>query len=191
MNVQVARPSISWMVFQDTFRYRSNPKTNTKLLSFVRGVHSLIENMPFGLKNAGATFQRAMSFSFHDLKHIVEAYLDDLASRSHKRADHSAHIQLIFEQCLYYWILLNPKKCSFCVTLGCFLGFIVLTTGIMVDPLKVEVIVQFPSPCTIPQLQSLKGIFFLRRFITNYADITKGFMCLLKKDIPFHWDEAA
>jgi hypothetical protein len=36
--------------------------------------------MPFGLKNVGATFQRAMSFSFHDLKHIVEAYLDDLAS---------------------------------------------------------------------------------------------------------------
>jgi hypothetical protein len=40
--------------------------------------------MPFGLKNARATFQRAMSFVFHDLKHIVEAYLDDLASRSHK-----------------------------------------------------------------------------------------------------------
>jgi hypothetical protein len=36
--------------------------------------------MPFGLKNAGATFQWAMSFSFHDLKHIVKAYLDDLAS---------------------------------------------------------------------------------------------------------------
>jgi hypothetical protein len=44
--------------------------------------------MPFGLKNVGATFQWAMSFSFHDLKHIVEAYLDDLASRSCKRSDH-------------------------------------------------------------------------------------------------------
>jgi hypothetical protein len=40
--------------------------------------------MPFGLKNVGATFQWAMSFAFHDLKHIVEAYLDDLASRSRK-----------------------------------------------------------------------------------------------------------
>jgi hypothetical protein len=40
--------------------------------------------MPFGLKNVGATFQWAMSFAFHDLKHIVEAYLDDLASRSCK-----------------------------------------------------------------------------------------------------------
>jgi hypothetical protein len=44
--------------------------------------------MPFGLKNVGATFQQAMSFSFHNLKHIVEAYLDDLASRSHKRSGH-------------------------------------------------------------------------------------------------------
>jgi hypothetical protein len=48
--------------------------------------------MPFGLKNVGATFQRAMSFSFHDLKHIVEAYLDDLASRSRKRTDHPTHL---------------------------------------------------------------------------------------------------
>jgi hypothetical protein len=48
--------------------------------------------MSFGLKNDGATFQRAMYFSFHDLKHIVEAYLDYLVSRSPKRVDHPAHI---------------------------------------------------------------------------------------------------
>ena len=45
--------------------------------------------MPFGLKNVGAMFQRAMYFSFHDLKHIVEDYLDDLASGSRRRADHT------------------------------------------------------------------------------------------------------
>jgi hypothetical protein len=48
--------------------------------------------IPFGLKNVGATFQQSMSFSFHDIKHIVEAYLDDLASRSHKRYDHPTHL---------------------------------------------------------------------------------------------------
>jgi hypothetical protein len=148
--------------------------------------------MPFGLKNVGATFQWAMSFSFHDLRHIVEAYLDDLASRSRKRSDHPAHLRLIFERCRYYQIRLNPNKCSFCVTSGRLLGFIVSTTGIMVDPLKVEVIVQLPPPCTIPQLQSLQGkVNFLRRFVVNYAEITKGFMRLLKKGVPFCWDEAA
>jgi hypothetical protein len=62
----------------------------------------------------------------------------------------------------------------------------------MVDPLKVEAIIQLPSPCTILQLQSLQGKpNFLQCFIANYAKITKGFMCLLKKDIPFYWDEVA
>jgi hypothetical protein len=61
----------------------------------------------------------------------------------------------------------------------------------MVDPLKVEAIVQLPPPCTVPQLQSLQGkVNFLRGFITYYVDITNGFMRLLKKDVPFHWDEA-
>jgi hypothetical protein len=62
----------------------------------------------------------------------------------------------------------------------------------MVDPLKVEAIVQLPPPCTILQLQSLQGkVNFLRCFIANYAEITKGFMHLLKKDVPFHWDDVA
>jgi hypothetical protein len=58
--------------------------------------------------------------------------------------------------------------------------------------LKVEAIVQLPPPCTIPQLQSLQGkVNFLQCFVTNYAEITKGFMHLLKKGFPFYWDEAA
>jgi hypothetical protein len=60
----------------------------------------------------------------------------------------------------------------------------------MVDPLKVEAIVQLPPLCTIPQIQSLQGkTNFLRRFIANYAKITKGFMRLLKKGVPLCWGE--
>ena len=55
------------------------------------------KKMPFGLKNAGATFQRAMNFSFHDIKYIVELYLDELPAHSHKRIDHLDHLHLIFE----------------------------------------------------------------------------------------------
>jgi hypothetical protein len=154
--------------------------------------HISYRKMPFGLKNVGATFQWAMSFSFHDLKYIVEAYLDDLESHCHKRSDHPTHLQLIFERCRYYQIRLNPNKCSFYVTSGHLLGFIVSTTGIMVDPLKVEVIVQLPPPCTVPHLQILQvKANFLRCFIANYAEITKGFMHLLKKGVPFCWDEVA
>jgi hypothetical protein len=66
--------------------------------------------IPFELKNAKETFQCAMNFSFHDLKHIVKAYLDDLASHSRKRVDHVIHLQLVFEICRYFKIWLNPHK---------------------------------------------------------------------------------
>jgi hypothetical protein len=75
---------------------------------------------------------------------------------------------------------------------GHLLGFIMSKYGIMVDPLKVEAIVQFPPPHTINQLQSLQGKEnFLHRFIVNYVEITKGFMHLLKKGVPFVWDDQA
>ena len=62
----------------------------------------------------------------------------------------------------------------------------------MVDPLKVEAILQLSPLCTVRQLQSLKGkANFLRRFIANYAKITKGFIHLLKKEVPFYWDDWA
>jgi hypothetical protein len=62
----------------------------------------------------------------------------------------------------------------------------------MVDPIKVEVIVQFPPPCTVPQLQRLQcKENFLQCFIANYVEITKEFMCLLEKGVPLFWDEAA
>jgi hypothetical protein len=70
-------------------------------------------------------------------------------------------------------------------------GFIVSKKGIMVDPIKVEVIVQLPPSRRIPQLHSLQGkAYFLWHFVANYADIAKGFMRLLKKGVPFCWDKA-
>ena len=60
--------------------------------------------MPFGLKNVGATFQRAMTFIFHDLKNIIEVYLDDLATHTHLRVHHPYHLRLVFERCRHYQI---------------------------------------------------------------------------------------
>eukprot|EP00253_Pinus_taeda_P024634 PITA_24634 len=148
--------------------------------------------MPFGLKNAGATFQRAMSYDFHDIKHVIEAYLDDLVARSRKRIDHPSHLRMVFERCHFYKIRLNPKKCVFTITSGRLLGFIVSNEGIQVDPFKVEAIAQLPPPSSIRQLQNLQGkANFLRRFIANYVEITKGFMHLLQKGVPFVWDDFA
>jgi hypothetical protein len=71
--------------------------------------------LPFSLNNAGETFQRAMSYSFHDIKHIVKPYLDDLLTHSMPCQDHLTYLRAIFIHCRYYRIHLNPHKCVFCV----------------------------------------------------------------------------
>jgi hypothetical protein len=76
--------------------------------------------LPFGLKNVSATFQRAMSYAFHDIKHIVQPYLDDLPTHSMHRVDHPTHLHAIFLRCQFYRIRLNPHKCVFCVESGDF-----------------------------------------------------------------------
>lgn len=96
-----------------------------------------------------------MSYTFHDIKNIVLAYLDDLVAHSKKSSKHPSHLRVVFDRCQKYMIHLNPHKCIFCVVFGILLGFIVSKYGIMVDPLKVKEIIQFPPPTTVCQLQIL------------------------------------
>ena len=105
--------------------------------------------LPFGLKNAGATFQRAMSYAFHDIKSIVQPYLDDLPAKSRQCQDHMDHLQQIFMHSRHYNIRLNPHKCIFRVESGRPLGFIVANDGIPINPLKVGAITKLPPPRTI------------------------------------------
>ena len=150
------------------------------------------KKLSFGLKNAGATFQRAMSYAFHDIRHIVQPYLDDFPAHSAQREDHPEHLRQIFLRCRRYNIHLNPHKCVFCVDFGYLFGFIVSKDGICLDPLKVKAIVNLPSPSSLDQLQSLQGkANFLWRFIPNYVEVAKGFTRLLKQNVPFHWDDIA
>jgi hypothetical protein len=107
------------------------------------------QKLLFGLKNVGVTFQRAMSYTFHDIKHIVQPYLDNLPVHSMRRQDHPAHLRAIFLRCRYYRICLNPHKCVFYVESGRLLGFIVSIHGIWVDPMKVEDILNLPPTSTL------------------------------------------
>ena len=133
-----------------------------------------------------------MTLIFHDLKLIIEVFLDDLAAHSHMRMRHSNHLRLVFERCRHYLVRLNPHKCIFCVKSGRLLGFIVSKEGIRVNPLKVEAILQLSHAKNIRHLQCLQGMEnFLRISVVNFANLTRGFMCLLKKDTTFCWDERA
>lgn len=79
----------------------------------------------------------------------------------------------------------------FCVSSGQLLGFVVSKYGIQLDPTKVHAILDLPPPSNLLDLQKIQGKEnFLRRFIPNYSEMAKGFTRLLKKQVPFHWDQA-
>eukprot|EP01018_Ginkgo_biloba_P037312 Gb_25076 [translate_table: standard] len=128
--------------------------------------------MPFGLKNAGATYQRAMTVIFHDMLHdIVEDYVDDILAKSKTRMEHPVVLRRVFERLRKYQVRLNPKKCVFGVISGKLLGFIVSRRGIEVDPAKVRAITEMPPPRNLKWLRSLQGkIQAIRRFISQLAD---------------------
>ena len=84
------------------------------------------EVMPFGLKNAGATYQRLMNKMFmHQLGRNIQVYVDDMLVKSMRENDHLSDLQETFNTLRSYNMKLNPSKCVFGVTAGKFLGFMV------------------------------------------------------------------
>jgi hypothetical protein len=103
--------------------------------------------MPFGLINAGATFQRAMDITFRGLiNQSVVVYLDDVTVFSKNKTDHLAHLRVVLQRCRKYDISLNPKKSIFAVEQGKLLGFIVSSKGMIIDPERTQVISKLPPP---------------------------------------------
>uniref|UniRef100_A0A2N9FM09 RNase H type-1 domain-containing protein n=1 Tax=Fagus sylvatica TaxID=28930 RepID=A0A2N9FM09_FAGSY len=104
--------------------------------------------MPFGLKNAGATYQRAMVTLFHDMiHHEIEVYVDDMIAKSRTAQDHLTDLRKLFQRLKKYQLRLNPNKCAFGVTSGKLLGFIVSGRGIEIDPCKARFIAQLTATC--------------------------------------------
>ena len=97
--------------------------------------------MPFGLKNARATYQRLMNKMFtHQLGRNVQVYVDDMLVKSVRENDHLNDLQETFDMLRSYDMKLNPSKCVFGVTAEKFLDFMVSQRGIEVNPEKVRAI---------------------------------------------------
>jgi hypothetical protein len=101
----------------------------------------MYDKMPFGLMNAGVTFQRAMDVAFvGERDKFVVIYLDDLTMFSNSDAKHLIHLKQTFEKCRKFGLSLNPKKLHFAMKEGKLLGHIVSKEGIKVDPKRFEAI---------------------------------------------------
>jgi hypothetical protein len=103
--------------------------------------------MTFRLKNAGATYQRAMNLIFHDLLGIIiEIYIDDVIVKSDSMDNHLADLRLALERMCQYGLKMNPLKCVFGVSARKFFEFIIHEHGIEIDPTKIESINKVQPP---------------------------------------------
>ncbi len=145
--------------------------------------------MPFGLMNVGATFQREMDIDFSkEIHEFLVIYLDDLTTFSNSDQEHLDHLRQVFLICRKYGISLNPKKSLFGLEEGKLLGHIISKEGIIIDPDKIQAILQVPHPRNIKELQAFLGkINFLRRFIPNLAELIRLLNNMLKKDSKVKW----
>eukprot|EP00253_Pinus_taeda_P021472 PITA_21472 len=145
--------------------------------------------MPFGLKNARATFQREMDVAFaKEIHDFLVIYLDDLTTFSKSDQEHLKHLRKVFLICRKYGISLNPKKSLFGLEEGKLLGHIISKDGIRIDPDRIQAILQVPHPRNIKELQAFLGkINFLRRFIPNLAELVRLLNNMLKKYAKIKW----
>ncbi|BFG30749.1 hypothetical protein CerSpe_170230 [Prunus speciosa] len=134
-----------------------------------------------------------MNAIFHDMiGRNLEVYIDDVVVKSESRPGQLSDIRLAFERMQKHQLKMNPKKCTFGVSAGNFLGFLEHQRGIEIDKNKAKAIIEAPPPKKKKGLQSLLGqINFLRRFITNFAGKVEPFSSLLKlkDEEKFQWEE--
>jgi hypothetical protein len=127
--------------------------------------------MTFGLKNVGATYQRAMNLIFHNLLGVlIEVYIDDMVVKSAGFEEHMTDLKLSLERMKKYGLRMNPMKCAYGVTSERFLGFIVHEHIIQIDPKKIESIGKIGELVCKKDVQKLLGkINYLRCFLSNLA----------------------
>jgi hypothetical protein len=137
--------------------------------------------MTFGLKNAGATYQRAMNLIFYNLLGVLmEVYIDDVVVKSVGFEEHMTDLKLMLERMMKCGLWMNPLKCTFGVTSGRFLGFIVHEHDIQINPKKIESIGKIGELVSKKDVQKLLGkINYLRCFISNLVGRVESLLPLV------------
>ena len=149
--------------------------------------------MPFGLKNAGATFMRMIQKCLlTQISRNVEAYMDDIVVKSRKGSDLLTDLAETFANLRRYDIKLNPSKCTFGVPGGKLLGFLISERGIDANPEKVGTILRMKRPVRVHDVQKLTGcLAALSRFISRLGEKALPLYRLMKKSDKFEWTPEA
>ena len=138
--------------------------------------------MPFGLKNAGATYQRLVNKIFQNqIDRNMEVYVDDMLVKSLEAGEHIKDLREAFATLKKHQMKLNPTKCAFGVASGKFLGFMVTQRGIEANPEKIRAILDMKHPSSKKEVQKLTGrVAALSRFISKSAERCLPFFKVLR-----------
>jgi hypothetical protein len=149
--------------------------------------------MPFGLRNAGATYQRCMQHVFGDhIRRTVEAYVDDIEVKTRKADDLVSDLCMAFDCLRENGVKLNPEKCVFGVPRGILLGYIVSQRGIEPNPKKVAALEWMGPIRDLKGAQKVMGcLAALSRFISRLGEKGLPLYRLLKKHEHFSWNVEA
>ena len=147
--------------------------------------------MPFGLKNAGATYQRLVNRMFSEqFGKKMEVYIDDMLVKSLEERDDITHLQECFERLNMHNMKLNLAKCRFPVTSGEFLGYLVTICRIEANPKQITALIKMALPRTKREVQRLTGrVAALNRFISRSTNKCFPFYDTLKGNKQFEWTE--
>jgi len=145
--------------------------------------------MPFGLKNAGATYQRLMDRVLAPmLGRNVQAYVDDMVVTSPEASKNVADLEELFNTIAKFRLKLNPEKCIFGVEAGKFLGFLLTERGIEANPDKCAAILAMRSPATVKEVQQLTGrMAALSRFVLASGEKGHPYFQCLRRNNKFAW----
>ena len=154
--------------FQGYHQIAMSP-TNQEKTAFItpRGIFCY-KVMPFGLKNAEATYQRMITKMFAEqLGKTVEVYIDNMVVKSIFAGDHLSDLRAVFNTLRRHRLKLNASKCAFGVGSRKFLGFMVTQRGIEANPDQITTILNLKPPRTVREVQRLTGMAAaLNRFIS-------------------------
>lgn len=145
--------------------------------------------MPFGMKNAGATYLRAITkiFGLH-LGEITEVCIDDMLVKSLRAKQHLEHLKKGFQLLGKYTMKLNPAKCCFDILSGKFLGYLLTHRGIKANPEKIQAILNIKSSTNVKEIRKLTGkIAALNRSISRSSKRSRYFFAKLRKYDNFEW----
>ena len=147
--------------------------------------------MSFGLTNAPTAFMDLMNRVFRPyLDRFVIIFIDDILVYSRSELEHETHLGLVLQTLRQHRLYAKFNKCEFWLSQVGFLGHVVSTDGIYVDPQKVEAVANWEQPTTVTEVRSFLGLAgYYRRFIEGFSKIAGPLHCLTRKGVKFEWTD--